>query len=558
MRSTVAEHIDDFVFSPLAQNKPDILILSPQQTKRGLHPVLQRNAPTTWHIKSDEELVQKISVIKKEIKFSHPARTFVSYIDTALKSVSLSETGASVDLSALLHYQPPCAAGTGFPKLVIIDENHIQSNNLAEFISLLQQIPPENIPRIALLAKDDQGLDAQRRVAACGDQVVAKRLSPSGAQRITVDAPHCQNPSQLLESYLKEAYGSCLVSSSNEFGVEPDRERELAECLELVIRIQAYFRSENKFAARPDLNKLSYKISGLESLPWPDDISSVLRGLRVRLNLWDVFLTEMESGKVKSSIDAAHAAGDPLLLAHCLKLSELVYGCSREAEQLLIHAKSIFYSYGEEQHALQVENNINANAFYSAFRDPGPAVALSDYVDHDMPWVRRGTTYHANAGIALLLAGRLDSAIPYFQRASNASGPAVNRLNSQVLLLIARFLDGQDVEEADIVKHVRKLQRANIARGFNYHQSYLYGNLWQLAHKIGAAEAASEIRQHLQEKRYLDYQEYLDSPDRLLGYTLSLIPGANAAQGSGGSTPLHDLDRQTGFIFPAHVFFADY
>ena len=224
------------------------------------------------------------------------------------------------------------------------------------------------------------------------------------------------------------------------------------------------------------------------------------------------------------------------------------------SRQQLMRAKNLFLSGAETVQALFVDNNLIVNELYSDADSSEDAANMSEYVAQFHPYIRRSTTFHSNAGIANLIAGRGSESIQYFDRAISGSGPPVNKLTSEVNRLIALYVEGAELNVDDAYRILRKRKRSNIPAEFDYHQTMILANLWKLFQD--KKDVCDEIRVTLKKESFLPYNHVMEEPSQLLDFTISNIRSvsriADNAKVPGRLGTFYD---RHGLFLSAHVFY---
>jgi hypothetical protein len=320
-----------------------------------------------------------------------------------------------------------------------------------------------------------------------------------------------------------------------------------------MLRIQSLFRQGRKFDSQAQIQALERKILTLREATSDAGLSREYLYMRALLDLWYVFVTERSRDKIQNAIAIAGHLGDDLLLAHALKQIDMLHGYGSLTRQHLMRAKNVFLSKAETEHALFVDNNAIVNDFYLG-EDCSPAASrMSDFILEFCPHIRRSTTFHSNAGIANLVIGQERQSVQYFQRAVEGSGPPVNKLTSEINLMIARFVNGETPDPSEAERFLRRLERSNVPSGFDYHQTTMLANLWKMFE--GHRSTRRAIVEHLRKKAFMPYRDLLDSPDRLLRYVIGsygTVEGEAKAEPPGHIGAFFD---RHGLWLSAHVFY---
>lgn len=526
---SIAKEIDDFVFDAIGYDKPPILALDPKQGRIGLNDFYKQFSPRTSRIRDNEQLEQATKEIDIAIKFVRPAKKWAGYVGTVLEGISASQDGLSMSLTGILNSNAPSAATAGLPSVFIVEEDSIEPLSFAEFISRFQQIGNEKKPRVVMVANEKLE-SALQLISSCGDNVSAHVFSTGGITQISTDKLSCSDFEDFIELFLSEGDG--YVASTDIENMIPGGglDAEFSGCLASMLKIQSLFRCDQKFTARKGINKLERKLDHLREKVRSDAQLNNVLALKAISNLWLAYLSESDADKIENSLSIAEHLGDDLLLAYALKLTPIVTGQSSLTHQQLEKAKTIFERKGEVEQALYVENNIIDNNLYSEKVDVERAVDLSNFVAEHAPYIRRSTTFHSNAAIALMLSGRLTQARELFELAKRSAGPAVNLLTTEVNSLIADHLDGEKIKKDRAQKLINRILRSNIDANFDYQQTSMLANIWKIfEHNKGISR---EIVRILKEKKFLNYDALLDDPEDLVKFvaTRGYHPDATKAR----------------------------
>lgn len=551
MSSVGLQQVDQFVFAPRHKPELQVLVLQDSHARPIFSEFFKRNSPDKEVVGDHVKLTSLHQEIHRRIKYQ-PLRKVGGFINGILHAVEITTTGVSASLGGLLSHQTPCAAPITLPSLIIIHEDEISAEQLSAFFSLFKQVEPQHCPAFVFISDKRVG-EAASALAACGSDIDVLTLTPGGVHALSLKAEGTDNLHDFLRLFLAEADGSCLASDSSRFGFGGSDRGNLLELAVDMLRIQSLFRQGRKFDSKAQIQALERKIATLKDSTSDAGLSKEYLYMRALLDLWYVFVTEGSRDKIQNAIAIADHLGDDILLAHALKQIDMLHGYGSLTRQHLMRAKNMFLSAAETEHALFVDNNAIVNDFYIG-DDCSPAASLmSDYILEFCPYIRRSTTFHSNAGIANLIVGQERQSLQYFQRAIEGSGPPVNKLTSEINLMIARFVSGDSLDPSEAERFLRRLDRSNVPGGFDYHQTTMLANLWKMFE--GHRETRGGIVEYLRERAFMPYHDLLDSPDRLLRFLLSSYGAVEG--GASGESPGHIgafFDRH-GLWLSAHVFY---
>lgn len=545
--------IDDFVFRPLGDRKPSVLVLNRHQALSGLKDFFKEYSPTKIEISDKHELGTTQRTIENSIKYIKPAKKLATYANAVLEGVSLTESGFSMGLSGLLNHQPPCATDALLPKLFLINEDDIRGPQLSEFLSLFQQIDKGRLPATIFVSNTDKVDSAVETLSACGSNVSAQVLTGAGAKHLDLHGSQCSSGMEFVEMFLSEGDGACVATNLDELFPENDWESSFIKLATRMMKIQSLFRLGKKFECGRRLKKLQNEIERLRTNSIGTEFESHLLSARAILNLWEAFVFENHAEKIENSISIADHLNDDLLLAHCLKLTGLIHGYSDLSRQMFEKSERIFSSRGEIEQALFVQNNILVNSLYSSSIDSLAASKLTNFVTETTPYIRRATTFHSNTGLAHLLTGQNNEALKLFERATLASGPAINVLTSETNLLVAMYLSGESVNKDEIWRIFNRIKRSKIPKDFNYQQTAMLGNLWKLAESD--KQISKAIKKYLRESKFMDYKNALDSANSVLACAVENIPSVKKRGAKKLPGLLGEYIQQHHFVLGAHVFY---
>jgi hypothetical protein len=534
--------VDEFVFGPRYKPELQVLVLEDSHARPIFSEFFKRNSPAKEVIGDHVKLTSLHKEIHKRIKYEQPRRKVGGYINGLMNAAALTDTGFSFNLGGLLAQQTPCAAPITLPSLIIIHEDEITAEQLSAFFSLFKQVEPQHCPAFVFISEKRLG-EAASALAACGSDIDVLTLTPGGVHELGLKAEGTDSLHDFLRLFLAEADGSCMASSSGGFDFVGEDRGQLLELAVDMLRIQSLFRQGRKFDSKAQIQVLERKIEALRGATSDAALSKEYLYMRALLDLWYVFVTEESRDKIQNAISIADYLGDDILLAHALKQIDMLHGYGSLTRQHLMHAKNVFLSNAETEHALFVDNNAIVNDFYIGGDCSGAASRMSDFILEFCPHIRRSTTFHSNAGIANLIVGQEHQSLPYFQRAIDGSGPPVNKLTSEINLMIARFVSGEALDPSEAERFLRRLDRSNVPGGFDYHQTTMLANLWKMFE--GHRSTRRAIVEQLRQKAFMRYDDFLDSPERLLRYVIS-------SYGKVEGEPTQDPPGHIGAFFDHH------
>ncbi len=518
MRDSVADGIDNFAFDIVHDEKPAVLALDREQAEIGLNEFFKRCSPSAQRIRDNDQLHSARAAIDQAIKYVRPTKRVASVANALLSGMTLSQEGLSMGLNGVLNMQPPSAVSVGLPSLYLIDEDAIEPSRFAEFVSRFQQIGFEKKPRILMLANGKLE-SALKLISTCGQNVRSYILSSGGLTNVSPSQMNCNDFGEFVNLFLSEGDGYCASSDIDRMFPDADPESRIGHCVATMLQIQSLFRSGRKFEAIGLIADLDAELEHLNNTMRTESQRDRLLGLKAICNLWTSYVFEDHPEKIENSLSIAGHLKDDLLEAYALKLIPMVSGRSDLTRQMLEKAKQIFESKGEVEQALFVENNIIDNNLFSDRIDAERALRLSEYVRENTPYIRRSTTFHSNAAIALMLSGRMTQAREVFDLATRSAGPSVNLLTSHVNALICAYLDGEKIDHDVVSRTINRILRSRIDPNFDYHQAIMFGNLWKICED--KKDLAGEIIEILRKHRFLDYGTYLDDPHQFMRFCVS-------------------------------------
>lgn len=546
------QRVDEFVFSPRHKPELQVLVLQDSRARPIFSEFFKRNSPAKEVVGDHTKLEALHKQIHRRIRYEQPRRKVGSYISGLLSAAELTASGFAFNLGGLLSQQTPCAAPITLPSLIIIHENEITAEQLSSFFSLFKQVEPQYCPAFIFVSEGPVG-NAASILAACGNEIDVLTLTPEGVGKLALKAQATDTFHNFLKLFLAEADGSCLASDPLGFDFTGSDRGNLLGLAVDMLRIQSLFRQGRKFDGKAQIQDLERRILALREKTADAELSREYLYMRALLDLWYVFVTEGSRDRIQNAIAIADHLGDDILLAHALKQIDMLHGYGALTRQHLMRAKNVFLSNAEMEHALFVENNVIVNDLYIGTDCSSAASNMSEFVLEFCPYIRRSTTFHSNAGIANLIVGQEQQSLQYFERAAEGSGPPVNKLTSEINLMIGRFVGGESLDPSEAEHFLRRLERSKVPPGFDYHQTTMLANLWKMFEWHRGTRRA--IVERLREKAFMPYDDLLDSPDRLLRYVLSSY--GTVEGGAEGEPPGHigAFFERHGLWLSAHVFY---
>lgn len=500
-----------------------------------------------------EKLIDEVNFRLKYKKFTKPLEKSATFIKRILGGINVSNIGYG-DFSMSFHNQTnieiPSANFLDNPKIIVILEDQINPDTFSRFVTLYKDVAEPYRPLIVFISNNFA--TSLEKVQPSSGSITVHSISNGKVVSINPTVSPLKDIYKFIDYATAEADAVCSLGLENGIRDELDIIAKLTHDL---IVIQSSFRSRQKYEVRYLVNQLMLDL---------DDAFKTNKGnLRDKIlffkgiaNLWNVYINEGNQELINNTLSIAEMLGDDFLKALALRNFILLKGYSNATGEFLAQARDIFTGYNFSHLAAMTQNNINVNNLYSNFNEAKVRdfERLSESVRYDeLRGIRRTTTIHSNTGIALMLAGRTEDSIPYFQEAVSGSGPPLNKFTSEMNYLIARYMEGEIIDDEIGYAFLRKIKREGVHREFDYHLTTLYANLWGIF--SDSRSLSKEIKNLLIKEKFMDYGSHLGNYKELVNFIMANYPSSKASGSTTLPGKLGEFANTTGFLLAAHVYY---
>lgn len=531
MISITNKELEYIPVDPLSGRMP-VFVCSHEMSRGTLRDFFLRNQNETTVINDSDDIQRNIKKAYRDLRYEVPLsklRDSLAKIANPLK-VSIGEFSLSISNAAA--NRKPSDNKTLNGSLVYIHEDNIQAERIVELTSLYDNLPAETRPLVFFEPRAEElGLVNKLSVLKCNIKVM-----PIGQAANWKKSWGNTTERNFIDDFLSHSYTACenskdaRISAHEMATIAPDEIIHRLATESLIIK--SYDAMGNKFEALPVAYELLKKIDIAREYMRSDRQINYLLSLRAIVNLWISYIDESASYLVDNSMAIAEHLDNQHLKAHCQRLAHLVTGFGEVTGAMVLEAIKYFKTMEDHEAYVYSQTNLLLNELNTKKVDVARFTELSDFAISETPYLDRLATIVNNAGTALLVNGRNSDAIEMYKLASQYSGQDIHHIGLDVNLLTAKYMEGENLSEDEILRVHNKIARTNLPKQYDYHQSYIHWNLIKMA---GAnSDVSNEIFKYLEEKSFMDYGAVISGRETMVEYLAKNMISAKSRGRFGG------------------------
>lgn len=318
-------------------------------------------------------------------------------------------------LFKLFTFQEHQAAGPDVLDPIIIQEGEILQKYVNQIISLHKNSILR--PAIIILLKDNNFERAKNMLAECPHNTNIKMIRNSGETEIyKVINCGADNTEKFMEAFTYQCFSTCSNTKRNVlFNKEWAGESLIKQYCPSIIKVRTNFLYQDKSLVRDELSELIVKVDDVHATGEHD--LKLLKTFQCILRLYRVFCNDGGSKDVKEALQIANELDSDILLAHVYRYAYFIDGYTfNEKIGLLDKAYDFFCNNGMEDNAIYCKNNKLVRQFDTDTVDVNEFRKLQAEAVHNVPGLVGMSHILNNAGVAHLMNGYPDEAIPFFDK----------------------------------------------------------------------------------------------------------------------------------------------
>lgn len=383
-------------------------------------------------------------------------------------------------------------AGISLPETILLKQDHLQADTLAEFLHLFKRMDRYANKTIILEYHDrDSALKLLSNIQSLAS---VSELFGQRKKTILLPEPVNDNPNAISDLMTENHLAAlCRLEKSGNLAEQLLAAKHLKYNEHPPIaasRIQAIINSVLEMLLTAKAHEVKY-------------LNSVIVSLKLDL----AYVLDRESSPiVLEAMALARQIGDDVLLAHCQKFATLCLDVTPEAIAMLDSAcrtLSQYPEYTEENgHILPSLFGAISNRNTTSLILPGhqviPESMKDDYFEAKarLPSYQNMALLGNGAAVACLVKGRFKEAREILENCYGDNAEITDRLNVRCNLLIAQYLETGGFNEVMFQALVTELQQYDMGENWDYLKIRMGLNLLRIAQTGAQSEAALAIISH--------------------------------------------------------------
>ena len=312
-------------------------------------------------------------------------------------------------------FQEHQAAGPDVLDPIIIQEGEI----LPKYVNQMIALHKTSIlrPAIIILLKDNDFNRARRLLSGCPHNTNVKMIRNSGeTEMYKVVNCGANNPDEFMDAFMHQCFSTCSHTKRNILYNEEWAGKSLIKLYSpSILQIRTKLLYQDKTLVRDDLCRLIDEVD--DKITQNEFDSKLLQSFQCILRLYRVFCNDGGEKDIAESYQIAKQLDNEVLLAHVYQYAYFFKEYTfDERLEFLDEAYDIFVKNGMEDNAIYCKNNRLVRQFDTNNVNISEFRTLQEEAIHNVPGLVGMSHILNNTGVAHLMNGYPDEAVPFFDR----------------------------------------------------------------------------------------------------------------------------------------------
>lgn len=346
------------------------------------------------------------------------------------------------------------AAGPDVLDPIIIQEGEI----LPKYVNQMIALHKTSIlrPAIIILLKDNDFVRARTLLSGCPHNTNVKMIRNSGeTEMYKVINCGAENVEAFMEAFTHQCFSTCSHTKRSILYNEEWAEKSLIKLYSpSILQIRTNFLYQDKSLVRDDLCALINEIDQKEVQSEFD--CRLQQAFQCILRLYRIFCNDGGKTDISEAYQLAKQLDNDVLLAHVYRYAYFLEGYTFDEKiELLNVAYNIFVHNGMEDNAIYCKNNKLVRQFDTNTVDIREFRTLQEEAIHNVPGLVGMSHILNNTGVAHLMNGYPDEAIPFFDKGLDYAYRPERCIQKVAILcnrLIAKAYSFDKIAENELLK----------------------------------------------------------------------------------------------------------
>ncbi len=392
---------------------------------------------------------------------------------------------------------------------IFVFENSIDSDGFGRLLSYYSSAEPAKMPMIVVAADNDM-VQLQAKLSRYSNSFTFHETYGSSSRYW---AESSASPSMSLSEIVLGLTGNNTLAVANtNFSLVGVDHTDFEDLTHNLSAAYAIIRSVNfeysKFAASKLTDSALALLSRLDERRVSDGQRKALYAIRAVFTLWNLYLREVSTERLDEAIRLAALTDSDLLTAHCHRLINLNAGYSEFSRHTLEQAELTFRRFNQDPMAIYCKNNALLNVMHQIGGTTDAFGELITEATEKAPEMYAMVSLLNNAGVGAILDSRYEEALGFFRKSAAYNAMPIHRLGLETNALICRFCMGDTITAEELDRLVTRLDRANIDRGYGYHQAIILLNVLRMQTHLGHSSTMTRVL--LRERAFMNYGDVLE------------------------------------------------
>ena len=514
------KEVEDLKASLAGRNFP-IFVCSREMARGELRDFFYRNSTNITKIRNEEELKKGIEGIHKELKFS---RHFEGLKESLLgiTGMGVSVAGYGFSITKAGTNRQPSNNSQSSKQIVYIEQDSINPKEVNQLAAMYKDLPEQRRPML-FFEPFDNDTSYLRDLETLSSTIELKILGQVNKWFVNSDKKaksKIESLDDFVNYFLSNSHNSCSNAESL-FLSETDFAREspidILRKLSLeALAIKSADYNGDKFKGKIKALQLIDKIQLATAYMKSRKLTECLFALKGIVSIWLAYIDENYRDGIDNCLAIARELDNQHLEAHCFRIMNIKTRGGGVTDHFLSKAVNYFFRTADHENYVYSKNNYLLNKLTFQGIEVEAFSELVDFCLEETKYIDRLSTIVNNAGTACLLSGKLSKAMEYYELAEGLSGQPIHRVGIEVNKLITRYMAGDIIDVSTVMRLFRRIDRENLPKGFDYHQSYIFWNLVKLADFN--SDVKDEIFRYLKDKNFMDYSSVLRGEESMIDF----------------------------------------